>query len=398
MSEEHVRYLTRWLAHVRVLAEDIGPRGSTTEEERRASEYCAQVMRALGLSPRIESFESARSIYHPHLLAAAIILAAFAVYPLFGRVSAMVASLLTLGALVADLMELTFRDNLLRRLVPKGPSQNVFATIPPAKEHRRDLVLIGHVDSHRTSVVFSTSRWVATYQAFTTVAFAFFLAQVVLYGLGAYFQWSWIWLASIPSAVCALLLAAMCVQADLTPFSAGANDNATGAGLILALAEQLREVPLRHTRVWLVCTGCEEVQHYGANDFFRRHKAEFHEPAAVAFEVLGCAGPAWLTKEGIVIPFRCDKRLVALAEELAARNSEWGAYPAQIKGGNTEMADALRVGIPAITILGIGPKGEIPYWHQVGDTFDKLDEGIMGRAYAFIWTFVKALDALPVST
>ena len=44
-------------------------------------------------------------------------------------------------------------------------------------------------------------------------------------------------------------------------------------GLVLALAEALVKQPLRRTRVWLVCTGCEEVRHYGAIDFFRRHRA-----------------------------------------------------------------------------------------------------------------------------
>ena len=101
----------------------------------------------------------------------------------------------------------------------------------------------------------------AAYQAFTTVAFVLFAVQVLLYILGAITLWPWVWLSSIPSAIGALLLAAMCLQADLKPFTAGANDNATAAGLILTLGEQLLEVPLKHTRVWLVCTGCEEVQH-----------------------------------------------------------------------------------------------------------------------------------------
>ncbi len=44
------------------------------------------------------------------------------------------------------------------------------------------------------------------------------------------------------------------MDTDSTPFDAGANDNASGAGLVLALAEQLRATPLAHTRVWLVCS------------------------------------------------------------------------------------------------------------------------------------------------
>jgi hypothetical protein len=393
MAQNFQGNVARWLEHVRALAEEIGPRGSTTPEERRASEYCKREMEGAGLQARIEPFTSARSIYHPHLLASMAMLVAFAIYPLAGRTSAVIAALLSLIALVSDLMELGFRDNLLRRLVPKGFSQNVVAEVPPAGEHKRDLVLIGHVDSHRTPIIFRSPRWVAVYQAFTTIAFVLFLVQVVLFTLGAITQWNWIWLASIPSAVCGVLLAALCIQADLTPFSAGANDNASSAGLVLELADALQSKPLAHTRLWLVCTGCEEVQHYGAIDFFRRHRNDLHNPMAMAFEMLGCAGPAWLTQEGIVIPFHSDARLVSLAELLAAEHPEWKAHASKVNGGNTEMADALRVGIPAITIIGMGMKGEMPYWHQVEDTFDKMDPEVMGRAYAFIRAFIRALDA-----
>lgn len=54
---------------------------------------------------------------------------------------------------------------------------------------------------------------------------------------------------------------ALCIEADRTPFTAGANDNASAVGLVLTLAEALVKQPLQHTRVWLACTGCEEVQH-----------------------------------------------------------------------------------------------------------------------------------------
>jgi hypothetical protein len=392
-TTDHSRYTESWLRHVRCLSVEIGPRGSTTEGERRGSEYCQSTLNQAGLTARMEAFTSARSIYLPHLLAAVMMLVAFVVYPLAGRVSAVLAAVLVVVSLSSELLELSFRDNLFRRLVPKAPSQNVVATVEPAGEHRQDLVLVGHVDSNRTPFVFRTPRWVSVYQTFTTVAFVLFLAQALLYILGSITQWAWIWPASIPSAVGALLLAAMCLQADRTPFSAGANDNATGAGLVLAMAGHLQAEPLQHTRVWLVCTGCEEVQHYGAIDFFRRHRADLQNPVAVVLESLGCAGPAWLTQEGIVVPFHADKDLVALAERLSADHPEWGAYPTRIQGGNTEMADALRAGIPAITFMGMGPRGELPYWHQVGDTFDKMDPEVMERAYAFIWAFTQALDA-----
>ena len=57
-----------------------------------------------------------------------------------------------------------------------------------------------------------------------------------------------------------------------------------------------------------------------------------------------------------------------LAKQGSVAHPYLEAYPSQIKGGNTEMADALQVGIPAITLDGMGPNSEGPYWHQVEDT------------------------------
>ncbi len=55
------------------------------------------------------------------------------------------------------------------------------------------------------------------------------------------------------------------------------------------------------------------------------------------------------------------------------------------------MADALRMGIPAITIGGQTEAGDLPYWHAVGDTFDKMDPEILGRAYALTAEFIAGL-------
>ena len=392
MARNQQTYIKRWLAHIHHLSGQIGPRGSTTEGERLGAQYCHDILADLELDPKVEAFRSARSIYHPHLLAAGIILAAFIIYPLFQPLSAWLAAFLSLGALVSDLLELSFISNPLRWATPKGDSQNVVAVLPPAGEHRQDLVLIGHIDSHRTPLIFRTQGWVNAYKAFTTVAFVAFMGQGIIYTLGALTGWAWTWYPSFFSALCALLLAAMCIQADSTPFSAGANDNATAAGLVLTLAEHLRAQPLNYTRLWLACTGCEEVQHYGAIDFFNRHRTEMSNPHALVFEMMGCAGPGYLTREGIIVPFNANPKMLDLAHKVARQNPGLGAYPVKINGGNTEMADALRAGVPAISLFGLTPAGEAPYWHMVADTPDKMDLDVMRRSYAFTLKLIRALD------
>ena len=108
----------------------------------------------------------------------------------------------------------------------------------------------------------------------------------------------------------------------------------------------------------------------GRSTFLKKHRHEMLEPIAVVFEMLGCSGPAWLVKEGIVVPFYASPELVKLAQELAADNPDLEAYPATVSGGNTEMADALKAGVEAITLCGFGPKGGAPNWDQTEDTQD----------------------------
>jgi Zn-dependent M28 family amino/carboxypeptidase len=191
-------------------------------------------------------------------------------------------------------------------------------------------------------------------------------------------------------------------EAALAPFSKGANDNATGAGLVLTLGEQLARAPLRHTRVWLVCSGCEEVKHYGAMDFYRRHRDDFVNPRAIAFEMLGCDGPGYLIRESTISLFaiHASAEMVAFAASVACQHPELGAHPTQVEGGHSEMADAIHAGVPAITIAGIDEGGtrfnyDGPnlYWHHKDDVPANLNPDVLERNYAYVWELVQALDA-----
>ncbi|MFC1889308.1 hypothetical protein ACFL4G_06085, partial [Thermodesulfobacteriota bacterium] len=123
-------HITKWLEHIRVLSDEIGPRGSTTEAERRGSDYCEKALAGEGFTPMQETFPSARSIYSPHLFTSAAILVSFILYPISSRITAAAAFIITVVFLVSELLELSLRDNLLRRLLPKGTSQNVIAQLP----------------------------------------------------------------------------------------------------------------------------------------------------------------------------------------------------------------------------------------------------------------------------
>ncbi len=384
--------IAAWLDHIRVLSVDIGPRGPTREGEREAAQYAKAQLEKSGWQATVDRFKSARSMFHVHILGSLLMLLAFIIFPLGGKLTVILAALLSIFVVACELMELGGIDNPFRKAVPKGDSQNVFAVIPPTDEHTHDLVLVGHLDSQRAGIIWSSARWVSTYNIFIMVVFATFVLQVILYCIAIFLPSAWLWYISILTAVCAILLILMLLQIESSPFTAGANDNASAAGLVLSLAEELKNHPLRHTRVFAVCTGCEEAQHFGIMDFYKRHLGELKKPSALVFEMLGCVSPAWLLKEGIIVPFNADPHLVQLAERLATEHPEWQAHPATVSGGNTETIDSLHCKVPGITITGATKEGFSPYWHTLADTFDKMNPELMEKSWNFVQAMIHSLD------
>ncbi len=385
-------HVKKWLSHIRALAVDIGPRGSTTPEERQAAEYAKNQFKQMGLTPIWQDFQSARSIFLPHIIGSFFMIFAFILYPLGGRLTAAIAAIISILVIVSELQELSFQNNLIRMMVPKGSSQNVHAVIPPMGEHEQDVILVGHLDTQRTPLFFRTPKYVKINDKFTTIIFVTYLMQTILYSLSVFLPWSWVWYVSIPTAMCAVLMISFFIEAEFSPFTAGANDNASAAGMVLTMAEELNKHPLKHTRVFTVCTGCKETQHYGMIVWYQQNLKMLKNPKAIVFELLGVAGPGYLTQEGIIVPFIADQNLIRMVETLSRENPEWGAYPVKISGGNSEMADAIRNKIPAISLFGLKKDGEAPYWHQVEDTYDKMNPQAMEDVWSLTMAMLQRID------
>lgn len=383
--------------HVRYLAETIGPRGSTTPREAEAARYAARVLEDLGLRPVTEPFTSARSAWYPYVLFTGFTLVGEVLFWTAGRAGAIAAAVLTAVGLASALLELAFRPNPLRWILPKGRSQNVWARIPPTGEIRQQVVLMGHLDTHRTPLVFSTDRWVRLFSRLVPIGLASTVLLLVLFGIGiAVPDWGWVLrLCTLPLALILLGIFLLTLQADLTPYTVGANDNATGAAVVLSLAERLREEPLAHTAVWVVLSGCEEVGCYGAEDFARRYRAELGRAIWITLDSVGGekASPAYLTHETFLLTSPSDPELVTLAERIAARHPEWDAHSFHFRGAYTEGAVGAKYGFRVLTFTGHRRDGVLPEWHRPTDTLEHVDPVVVERTEAFVWELLREVDS-----
>jgi hypothetical protein len=387
------------LKHIEHLANAIGPRGSATPKEREGHEYVQQTLAALGGAARLESFPSVASIYVPLGLGLGLILVAEALYWLIGStpngvVGALAAALLNITATLALVLELLGKDNPLRWFTPMEISQNAIGVTPSANETKRKVAVLAHVDTHRTPLIWRSRRTFALYRALSVLELIGVLALCAIFIVSIFAPNETLRTASlIPAAIVALMLAIL-IQAHFTPYTPGANDNASGVGVLLALAARLKETPLSNTEVWWVATGCEEVNSYGSADFIRRHAGEFKGGAVIVVDnVAGKeTGPVYLRSEGILIPLNYPAETLALADQIAAAHPELGARSRHMRGAATDGTPALNAGLDALSFVGYTRDGWIPNWHNLSDNFANVDPEAVDRAERFVWALLQKLD------
>jgi hypothetical protein len=381
--------------HIRHLAETIGPRGSTTATEREGAEYAARSLEGAGLDPTIEPFTSATSAWYPSLAFATLMLVSCLLFWSTGRWGAVGALAVSTVALVSILLELAFRPNPLRWLLPKGGSQNVVARIPAAGDTERRVVLIGHLDSHRTPLAFSSDGWLKLFDLLVPIGLGASVVLILVFLASSVFGATFLKPLSVPFALAMLGLLLITAQADRTPYAAGANDNASGAAVVLSLAERLAARPLQRTEVWALLSGCEEVGCYGADAFARSRRAELADAVWLTLDTVGSRGAdlCFLERERFLLTTHSDPTLLEMAASVASRRSDLGVRAHhEFTGAYTEGAIGGRYGLRVLTLIALNRSGRPTEWHRPTDLVDHVDPGLVETCEAFTWELVQDLD------
>ncbi len=388
----------RAYAHARWLLEEIGPRGSTTPQERAAADYVHRQLRGWD-PPEIhwERFRAPTSAWRPFGVVTAMGLLANGLATRTSPAARWTAAALAGLALWWGFRESDLEDTWLGRALPQGASQNVWVRIPAtAAVPRRRLVILAHLDTHRSPWLFQTPTRTAWFGRLVTAGFLGLAASTLLCLLRGP-------RGPVPRRVAGLLslpqaaTLALAVDADRSPFSPGANDNAAAVGCLLALAEHFLAHPLHHTEVWCLFTGCEEVGCYGIRHFLRRHWAELDRLPTdfIDLELVGVGSVVgYLVEEGLIRRHRYAPRLRALAEQVAREEPDLPATPHR-GGAYGESVAIHKAGYDTITLNCLVPGQDAAYWHSMADTLDKLEVDALDRACRFVHALATRLDRSP---
>jgi aminopeptidase YwaD len=164
-------------------------------------------------------------------------------------------------------------------------------------------------------------------------------------------------------------------HADTTPAGPGANDNASGLGVVASLAGRLRLIKPR-CDVWLVATGAEERVYTGSDDHLgalalarraRSHGARKRLQFALSLDEVGRDRPFWLRSPVDTPRPRVEGALLAAAGRVGTPVS----WVRDDSSGNSDHREFELLGLPGAK-LGVSAGGE-PCRHMACDRPSRLD-------------------------
>jgi hypothetical protein len=390
------------LKHVEHLTNTIGPRGSTTPEEKKAHEYCKETLEGLGYETHWEEYFSATSGWLPYTLALGVMLLADLIFfatsqSQNAQMGGVAATVLAIVAVASFFLQLAKRDNPLLWFVPMSKSQNVWALSKPTGAVKHRIVVSGHVDTHHVALAMQSPTLWQVFQLLTTVSAIVNVALTALFIYGIITPDPLIRQIALYLGIILVAGLVFTIHPETQPFVKGGNDNATGAAGVLALAEKLKTEPLANTEVYLINTGCEEVNHYGMADWIKRHASDLPGAYYLVLDNIGGVGSAlnYVIEETILFPQKADSGLIAIADSVAKANPDLGATAFRYKGLDSEMSTCARYGQKTLGLLNFDPKTKMPpLFHTLKDDFSNVDPVVLDKSEQFAWGIIKKIDAM----
>lgn len=361
---------------LREVIEALAPieRAAGSEGERQAAEWIAERLTEAGAPARVETARFRGDFAGVN----ASLAAAGAVSGILASTSAGRRLGTTGAALAAGLMadDISNGARPFRRLVrPERQTWNVIAEAgdPDAE---RTLVVLAHHDAAQTGAIFDPSfqeklidRFPGIVERLDTSLPLWWgvLAGPVLAATGGAAGRKG--LARAGAAISAIAAAAL-ANIQRSPTVPGANDNLSAVAVIVALAEALRDRPLKGLRVHLVSVGAEEVLQGGIYGYCEDHLAQMDREKTWFLNVETVGGPSLALLEGegeVVMEDYFDRPWRDLIASVAARDG------VPLRRGmrartSTDSVIPSRMGVPTATLVAIDRYKALSNYHRMTDT------------------------------
>ena len=284
-------------AEAETLVDEFGPRAPGSDSERRAAQHLAGRLEELGREAEAETFA-----VWPGWASG---LAVNAVVAVIGSVvsvsSATLGTGLVLLATILSFLDLSGITPTTRRLAGRRASQNVVSWGDREKDGA--LLLVAHYDTGPTRTRPLRPMF---------IALLVLLACCVLRAAGM--EGTFLTVVQFIPTVVLIVYVALLLDIALSPAAFGENDNASGVGAVLSLAERL-DGQLGYFGVHVVFTGSQKAMAQGMRAFIKAHRSELPKDTIILnLDAVGGGEVRLTEKEGPLLAVRSHPQLTGTAD------------------------------------------------------------------------------------
>ena len=383
--------------HVLYLSRKIGARGAGSDGEKAAASYIMHAMDDTGIDVAMESLKSHKSDLHGLLLIYSLALIAYMLFP----VSYTASLLLSIFVFLIFQME-TYTWSTVSKLLPRSEASNVIGRVRAEDDMKQRVIMVANYDTARGSPL-GMPKAARLFRLIYIVSFVCIIVIVLVCILGQGASLARVsrhilvvaWLAFSPFPIYLLLLSLVIAWGELVGrYSPGANDNASGVGVMLSVLSSIAGNPLEHTEVWGVATarGCAGGR--GMVSLLRRYPKKIKEAFIINLDHLGAGQTMIIKREGVMLGFRSSGQLRKLAYAASSKSKDLKVTKGNCRVKKSDAMVALARGYRAVTIGGLHG-GTYQGWKNEADRFNKIDRNSMDRAVKLVQLLLEEIDNRP---
>jgi hypothetical protein len=380
--------------HVLYLSKRIGARGAGSDGEAAAASYVMRTFKEFDLDVDMETFSSWKSDSHGLIVILMLAVAAFLLFEVSWPAG------LVLAILVFLILQVeTYTWAVISRLLPHSSATNVIGRAAASGNTKNKVVIVANCDTPKSSP-FGRPRAARAYRLLYVLAFisVIVITLIGFFGVGASLTKvskdtiEMVWFISSIFPVYLLVFAVVMMFGETRGrYTAGANDNASGLGVMMSVMARVAEKPLEHTEVLGLATGRCCAGARGMVAFLHRHGHSLRDAYFVNLDHCGAGDTKMMTREGTMFGFRCSRRLrrMTVAASTRSSNIELGKGKCRVKKSDG-MAAIVR-GYRAITIGGVSG-GTYQGWRNKDDTLDTIERASLDRAAKLVNCLLDEID------
>lgn len=360
------------------------PRPPRSAEELKAARYIEQKLKEMNVSEIEEEVFYSIGKMSERLGAVGVLAGAgMLVGAGEARWRRVLGALLMVGAALSAREILKGRTPPWENFYPQRRSQNIIGRIPPSGELRDRIVFLAHMD---TDIARLTDH--AQLREYAPYFYAG-LPNVALLGSMLTLLNAPIWMRQM---VAYILFgeAGLNVANEIGKSTTGANDNASGVAILLALAEAVAATPLDHTEVVIAFTGCGTVAGQGAAELVREYSDMWADATWIALDNVGAGELCWASEHGWSsnAHYYPHPETVELLTVVASKYPHLGIMGKPMVSLD-DVAPLRHKGLKAAAIMGYERSTG---FFSKGETPEEIQPSTLARTWEYVWGIMKEID------